>query len=194
MVYLQIEETMKTLFTLILFLVMLTLGLVLVYNRNASSDPQISTDDVTQKQQQVSSEKHIFATWDTMEFDKCVAAWLIVRFVDQEAKFVLHPKDTIINEGVVFDVPGAAWSRQHRKCTSDCILETFEIDDPVVKQIVNIAHNVELNFWQLDRFPEAQKCFDDIRQITESTSDRLQCFEKTRKYFDELYTVLKRVE
>ncbi len=107
---------------------------------------------------------------------------------------MLYPQNTEITEGLVFDVPGAEWSRQHRKCTSDCILETLEIDDPIVEQIVNIAHNVELNFWQLDRFPQAQKSFDEVLKITESTPDRLECLEKTRLYFDRLYKELKNEE
>lgn len=182
---------MKTLFTLILFLVMLTLGLVFVLNGSKSSDQQTVPDNIAQDQQQTSSKGHLYVSWDTMEFDKCVAVWLIVRFIDPEAEFVLHPQNTVIDEGVVFDVPGAAWSRQHRKCTSDCILETLEIDDPIVEEIVNIAHNVELNFWQLDSFPQAQKCFNDVLKITESTPDGSRCFEKTHKYFDELYNSLK---
>src|SRR4030042_5635946 len=63
---------------------------------------------------------HIYASWDLMEFDKCVSAWLIVRFVDSDAEFVFHPQGTEVAEGVVFDVPGAEWSRKHRQCTSDC--------------------------------------------------------------------------
>ncbi len=182
---------MKKLIATILFLAILTLGLVFVLNGSTSSDQQTATDNIAQNQQQTSSEEHVYASWDTMEFDKCVATWLIVRYIDPEAKFVLHPPNTVIDEGVVFDVPGAAWSRQHRKCTSDCILETLEIDDPIVEEIANIAHNVELNFWQLDSFPQAQKCFNDVLKITESTPDGLQCFEKTHKYFDELYNSLK---
>ncbi len=181
---------MKKLIATILFLVILTLGLIFVHNGSTSSDQQTVPDSIAQDQQ-TSSEEHVYASWDTMEFDKCVAAWLIVRYIDPEAEFVLHPQNTVIDEGVVFDVPGAVWSRQHRKCTSDCILETLKIDDPIVEEIVNIAHNVELNFWQLDRFPEARECFDDILRITESTPDGLQCLKKTRKYFDELYNSLK---
>lgn len=182
---------MKKFIATILFLVILTLGLVFVLNGSTSSDQQTVPGNIAQDQPQTSSEEHVYASWDTMELDKCVAAWLIVRFIDKNAKFVLYPQQTEITEGIVFDVPGAVWSRQHRKCTSDCILESLSIDDPAVEEIVNIAHNVELNFWQLDRFPQANECFDDILKITESTPDGLQCFEKTHKYFDELYNSLK---
>ena len=61
------------------------------------------------------SAEHIYASWNTTEFDKCVAAWLIIKFIDKDAKFVLYPQGTEITEGLVFDIPGAEWSRKHRK-------------------------------------------------------------------------------
>lgn len=134
---------------------------------------------------------HIYATWDTMEYDKCVAAWLIVRFIDKDARFVFYPQSTEITEGIVFDVPGAEWSRKHRKCTSQCILETIENPDLAMERIVDMAGKIELNRWQLDSWPHAQKSFYEVQKITDSTEEPGQCFEKTRPYFDRLYDRLK---
>ena len=136
--------------------------------------------------------EHIYASWDTMEYDKCVAIWLIKRYYDTQAQFVFYPKDTDITEGIVFDVPGAAWSRQHRKCTSDCILEELKTTDPVVIKIVKMAHDVELNFWQLDAFPESQISFEEVRGISDSFGNMELCVEAVVKYFDQLYLSLKK--
>jgi len=146
---------------------------------------------VPSEQTESASTDHVYASWDTTEFDKCVAAWLIVRFIDSDAKFILYPQGTEINKGIVFDIPGAEWSRKHRKCTSDCILESLTLNDPAVKRIVEIAHQIELNFWQLDRFPEAQKCFDEVREIFETTPDRAQALEKGRLYVETLCNEIK---
>ncbi|MCK5472899.1 MAG: chromate resistance protein, partial [Planctomycetes bacterium] len=100
---------------------------------------------------------HIYITWDTMEFDKCVAAWLIVRFIDKDAQFKFIPVGSEPVDGIPFDIPGAAWSRKHRKCTSQCILESIDDTDIAVEAIVSMAGKVELNFWQLYRWPKAQK-------------------------------------
>lgn len=132
-----------------------------------------------QPQNQAWSVEHIYASWDTMEFDKCVAAWLIVRFIDKNAEFVFYPQGTEISQGILFDVPGANWSRKHRKCTSQCILESIDKPDRAIEKIVSIASKVELNFWQLDRWPEAQECFYRVKKMTEETSDPLQCFENS---------------
>ena len=134
--------------------------------------------------------QHIYASWDTMEFDKCVSSWLITRFIDRDAKFVFYPQGTDIKEGVVFDVPGADWSRKHMKCTSDCILESMDVNDIKIKQIVAMAHQVEINFWQLDRWPDTQKCFYEVKEIMDSASSPIECFQKTQLYFDKLYQQL----
>ena len=148
-----------------------------------------------QQQQVAQSSDHVYASWETMEFDKCVAAWLIIRFIDKDAKFVFYPGETEITEGIVFDVPGALWSRQHRKCTSDCVLETIESPDDGVKYIVSCAQNVELNFWQLDSFPDTCKHFDEVKGIFDITPDRMECLEKTQLYFDRIYeNYLNKVE
>ncbi|MHC4159592.1 MAG: chromate resistance protein ChrB domain-containing protein [Planctomycetota bacterium] len=135
--------------------------------------------------------EHIYISWDTMEFDKCVAAWLIIRFIDKNAQFQFVPKDTEITNGIPFDVPGANWSRKHRKCTSQCILESIHKPDPAIEQIVTIASRTELNFWQLDRWPDAQKYFYEVNKIMDQTPSPAECIEKTTLYFDKLYYNLK---
>lgn len=134
---------------------------------------------------------HTYASWDTSEYDKCVAIWLIIRFVDTEAEFIFYPNGTEIQEGIVFDVPGATWSRQHRKCTSDCILETYPSDDPAVEQIVKMAHDIELNFWQLDSFPEAQKSFQEVITMLDENKEKEKFLSQMLDYFDQLYLTLK---
>jgi len=170
---------------LILLLVLLTVFAV-QYIKQPTTDSESSPINA-----EPTVVEHAYATWDTMEVDKCVAAWLIVRFIDKDAKFVLYPQGTEIKEGIVFDNPGAAWSRKHRMCTSDCILQSIDVNDVIVEKIVEIAHHTELNYWQLDQFPLARKCFNEIQQIFEEITNRLECLEKAIEYFDVLYEQLR---
>lgn len=146
----------------------------------------------TQPEGQVDSINHTYASWDTMEFDKCVAAWMIIRFIDEDARFVFYPQGSEINREIPFDVPGADWSRKHRRCTSQCILETIDKPDPAIEKIVSIAGKTELNFWQLDRWPDAHKCFYEVKEIMDQNPDPGECLEKTFSYFDELYSSFKK--
>lgn len=130
---------------------------------------------------------HLYVSWDTIEFDKCVSVWLITRFINPNAKFDYVPQGTEINEGIAFDIPGAEWSRKHRKCTSMCIAETIGLEDMAAKQIVDMAGKVELNFWQLERWPKAYECFNQVKKIMDDNPKLDECFEKTNLYFDALY-------
>jgi len=136
--------------------------------------------------------EHTYASWDIMEFDKCVAAWLILRFIDEEAKFVFYPQGTEIKEGIVFDVPGAEWSRKHRICTSQCIFKSIDRKDLALEEIVKMAGQTELNFWQLERWPETQNHFYKVKDIMDQNTDPMECYKKTNIYFDELYKSLKK--
>lgn len=137
------------------------------------------------------ADEHLYVTSDTMEFDKCVAYWLITRFIDPDAEFAIYPEGTEIAEGKPFDVPGAAWSRKHLKSTSMCILESMDCNDAAVEKIVEMAGQVELNFWQLDRWGETQKIFYEVKEIIDTAEDKLSAFTMAGIYFDELYSDLK---
>ncbi len=136
-------------------------------------------------------DSHVYWTWDTMEFDKCVAAWMIRRFIDPQAVFQFHVEGTTEAEGTPFDVPGKPWSRKHRKCTSDCIFETLNQDDPALQTIVHFAHLTELNRWQLDRFPDTRRHFEQVRALMNDTTTPAECFERTGRYFDDVYSKLR---
>lgn len=168
---------------IIFILLLLVILIVFFINKNEKEN---STDDSL-------ASNHLYVTWDTMEYDKCVTIWLIKRFYDKEAQFVFCPANTEITEGIVFDVPGAKWSRQHRKCTSDCILEELETKDPVVAKIVEMAHNVELNFWQLDAFPDAQKSFQEVMAISDGWKEKEQFIKEIIRYFDQIYFSMKKI-
>ena len=163
----------------IIIVVGIVLGLTALISTLSTKGPDTEPD------------RHIYTSWDTMEYDKCVAVWLISRFYDTDAKFVFCPKETAVLKGTLFDVPGANWSRQHRKCTSDCVLEDIQIQDKHVEAIVRMAHNVELNFWQLDSFPDAQSSFQEVKQILESADTPEQAMDATGEYFDRVYQELK---
>ncbi len=172
---------MKTVLALALALLIAILAIV----AGRHDSPVVSNVEPT-------SEEHVYATWDTMELDKCVAAWLIRRFIDEQATFVLHAQGTNIEKGIAFDIPGATWSRQHRKCTADCIWEDLDITDAAAEKIVEIAHDVELNRWHLEKFPQAQQCFTELQAIHDQHTDPHEALQSSIEYFEALYTKLNR--
>ena len=179
----------KTLLTLMIVgLVVAAASFVLSHWHEPTERPANSR--TTQQVSEPSSVAHVYWTWDTMEFDRCVAAWLISRFVDREAVFRFHEKGTTAAPGTPFDVPGTPWSRQHLKCTSDCVLESLGLSDPALVKIVEFAHHSELNRWQLDQFPEIRGHFERVREILEAPGTPEEYFARTGEYFDRLYAEL----
>jgi len=139
-------------------------------------------------------DEHTYATTTPLEFDKCCAMWLIRRFIDADAVFKVYPQGTYLTGPRIFDTAGAAWSRQHRKCTSDCIWEDLDVNDVAAERIDLMAHQIELNRWHLDQFPQAQQADNELRQIIEQNPDPNNCIKYTMEYFDALYAKLSAEE
>ena len=71
------------------------------------------------------AENHIYATWDGFEADKCASIWLIMRFVDPDAKIKFYPKGTPITSGIAFDTPDAALRRYHNMAAFESIARHY---------------------------------------------------------------------
>jgi hypothetical protein len=174
---------MKKLLGIALVVLVLLVTTAIVFSlRNHKPEPKLD---------QVHVSDHLYVTWDNMEFDKCAAAWLIIRYVDKDANFVFIPQGTDATNGIPFDIPGAAWSHKHRKSTSRCIFESMNNTEPAIEKIVEMADQIELDFWLLDRWPDTQKRFYEVKSITDGAANHQECFERTRPYFDQLYGELK---
>ncbi|HDM77969.1 MAG TPA: hypothetical protein ENG51_16125 [Deltaproteobacteria bacterium] len=132
--------------------------------------------------------RQVFATWDSFEVDKCASIWLIKRFIDPSAMFQFHPKGTHITEGIPFDVPDGNLSRNATKSSFEVLLEHYRLNDPALKKIGQVIHDIEINSWGRKKYKESLKVERDIMDIiTRNHSDRDVLLEKAIKYFDQLY-------
>lgn len=125
-----------------------------------------------------------------MELDKCTSAWLISRRAGPETVVRFYAKGTQEVEGTPFDIPGATWSRQTGKCTTEVILQSLKIDDPALRKIAGYARVTELARWRLDDFPEAREHYLNVQAIIDAHSDPHHAFEHVAVYLDELYEEL----
>ncbi|MFC1604871.1 chromate resistance protein ChrB domain-containing protein [Planctomycetota bacterium] len=166
----------------IIAIVVVVIGVSVVLALKGNVEPQ---------EQPIPLDEHTYTTLEPLEFDKCCAMWLIRRFIDSEAEFKIYPLGTYLTGPNAFDVGGAAWSRQHRKCTSDCIWEELDVNDAAAEQIVQMAHQIELNRWHLEQFPQARKCDTEFRQIIDNNPDPNECIKQSIEYFDALYEKLR---
>jgi hypothetical protein len=88
-------------------------------------------------------------TWVTREgvyVDRIASAWLIRRFIDQEARFKFVPAKgyTPAPEELRFDMFEAEFTHQGDRCTFEILLEHAGLDNPALRAIAEIVHDIDL--------------------------------------------------
>jgi protein tyrosine phosphatase (PTP) superfamily phosphohydrolase (DUF442 family) len=110
---------------------------------------------------------HVYVTWDRFEADRCVAAWLIKRFVDPLAEFEFLPVGSAISaEGcIAFDTPGAQYERAPGRSVSEVVLAETGVRDPALDRIVQLVRAIEVAFWMLDQGSEEVKLRNALQEL-----------------------------
>lgn len=88
-----------------------------------------------------------YVTWDTVEPDKCIAAWLIRAHVDPSAEFVFVASGAPVGNGIRFDIPGSRYARDHRRCASEAVIEIHGIRDAKAVALGRLARKMEMGMW-----------------------------------------------
>ena len=88
-------------------------------------------------------------TWVTRQgvyVDRIASAWLIRRFIDPEArfKFVSAKGYTPAPGELRFDMFEAEFTHQGDRCTFEVLLERAGLDDPALRAIAEIVHDIDL--------------------------------------------------
>ena len=88
-------------------------------------------------------------TWVTRQgvfVDRIASAWLIRRFIDPEARFKFVPaKGYQPTPGELrFDMFEAEFTHQGDRCTFEVLLEQAGLDDPALRAIAEIVHDIDL--------------------------------------------------
>ena len=133
---------------------------------------------------------HHYVTRDDFEPDKCASIWLIKRFVDPQAVFIIHRPGAPLSHGILFDVPEAKIRRYHNRSTFEYILQTWKIDDPKLDYIGKLIHDIEINTWQEKAWPQTLKLQQDLTGLIEQAAEADDIIHQSLIYFDTLYRTL----
>jgi hypothetical protein len=77
--------------------------------------------------------------------DRMASAWLITRFVDPQARFDFVPdRESVPHSAVPFDMFGVEFSHQDEGCTFETLCAVFAIQEPAVRRIAAIVHDLDL--------------------------------------------------
>lgn len=128
-----------------------------------------------------------YVTWQGLEPDKLASMWLIKRFVDQDAEFILIPKGEDVKNGIPFDIPSAKFKRSHALSAFESILQDQELKDDGLNYIGTIIHDIEINTWDIKKIAQTYTVQQDIRSIIDKNQGGKQAIVEAFLYFDTLY-------
>lgn len=138
-----------------------------------------------------------WVTRKQIRVNRVATAWLICRFIDQQAEFIFVEPDQVAavqsrQAAKGFDAPGATYPHNDAqgRCSFEALVDEYCSDDPVLKQIARIVRGAD--------FPEEidlTKESAGIRAISHGfplvTRDDAETVEKAFFLYDALYASLQ---
>jgi hypothetical protein len=132
-----------------------------------------------------------WATRPGVHVDRAASAWLIRRFIDPEAEFVLvEDPDDLPADAIPFDMVGVDLTHHGQNVTFETILERHNIDDPVLDLLGQIIHEADVADDLYDA-PEAAGLDSIIRGLSLIETDP-EVIALSGRVFDGLYAWLQR--
>ncbi len=134
-------------------------------------------------------------TWVTrmsIHVDRMASGWLIRRFIDQDARFKFvpakgHPHDA---GDLRFDMFEAEFTHEGDRCTFEVLLSRFAIEDPALRAIAEIVHDIDIKdgkFGRQDALGFAQL----VMGIAMAHNDDEVRLERASAVLDDLYEYFK---
>ncbi|MBI3126652.1 MAG: chromate resistance protein [Candidatus Tectomicrobia bacterium] len=120
-------------------------------------------------------------TWVTrrdVHVDRMASAWLIRRFIDPDARF-RFVSSNIHSPGpgeIRFDMFEAEFTHEGDLCTFEVLLEGAGLDDPALRTIAEIVHDIDMKDGKFGReeAPGLARLFDGIALSQAGDEDRLK--------------------
>jgi hypothetical protein len=132
-----------------------------------------------------------WATRAHCHVDRAACAWLIRRFIDQEAQFVfVDDPDEIPDDANPFDIGDVELSHHKGECSFEAFLRRYELADPVLWDIAQIVHEADLADERFDA-PEAPGLDVLLRGLSMTHADE-DLLALASPLFDGLYEYGKR--
>ena len=134
------------------------------------------------------------STWVTRRdvfVDRIASAWLIRRHIDKAAtfRFVSQGRYKRRRGEVRFDMYGGEYTHVGNRCTFETLLDRFGLDDPALRAIGEIVHDIDLKDGRYGR-PQAAELNASLERIASEASDDADRIERGSKVLDRLHREL----
>jgi hypothetical protein len=135
-------------------------------------------------------------TWVTrrgVKVDRISSAWFVRRFIDPKARFrFIDPKNEEVRAGELgFDLVGGEFTHEGDRCTLETIVRRTEVEDPALRPIVQIVHDIDLKDAKFGR-PETAGVSQLLAGLFAATSEDERRLERGFALFDDLYTSFRK--
>jgi hypothetical protein len=132
-----------------------------------------------------------WATRAGVHIDRAACAWLIRRFIDQDAEFVfVSDPSEVPADATPFDMRGVELGHHGPRCSFETIVARYDLPDPVLARIGQIVHEADLDDGRFDA-PEAPG-LDAILRGLSMTGDDDATLAVSGPIFDGLYEYFRR--
>ena len=132
-----------------------------------------------------------WATRRHCHVDRAACAWLIRRFIDQDAEFLfVDDADEVPDDATPFDMRAVELSHHDGDCSFETFLRRHELADPVLWEIAKIVHEADLADERFDA-PEAHG-FDVLLRGLSMVREDEELLALSGPLFDGLYEYRKR--
>ncbi|MDQ6643903.1 MAG: chromate resistance protein [Chloroflexota bacterium] len=87
-----------------------------------------------------------WVTWEQVGVDRMACAWLIQKYIDQEAAFLFVPVGSkpLPSGAEPFDIPGVRLSHHRGHCTFHTMLREYDLKDPVLQRIAQAVDEADV--------------------------------------------------
>jgi len=131
--------------------------------------------------------------WITREhpkIDRIACLWLILRFIDSEAKFQYVPADQVLSvaiqtDAIPYDVPGVELTHEGELCSFDAFLKRYDLKDPALAQLAEIVRGADTS--RLDLTPQSAGLLAISLGLSATLTDDHQMLDHGLVIYDALY-------
>jgi hypothetical protein len=133
-----------------------------------------------------------WATRAGIHVDRTACAWLIRRFLDEDAEFVfVHDPDEVPADATPFDMRGVELSHHGGDCTFETMLRRYGLEDEALWDIARIVHEADLDDERYDA-PEARGLDVILRGLSMVVDSDEQMLALSGPLYDGLYEYRRR--
>jgi hypothetical protein len=159
----------------------------------AEPEPEVGAeDDMSSREGLRGLHGRTWVTREGVHVDRIASAWLIRRFIDPEARFAFAPNAGAARRPgeIRFDMYEAEFTHEGDRCTFEVLLERAALDDPALKAIGEVVHDIDLKDGKFGR-EETPGIAGLIGGIVLAHQDDEQRIERGAAMLDDLYRYLR---